>query len=238
MALALFPAVPVPQYHAHLTRTLSKWSAKIAAVAPSALLPSSRATFSQKGTAKDVKSVPMQVDEALQTDGERLRARIRVKRGKGVRIRWTGVDEEEIQEADGRQQGDDDDDDDDEVFDDTDFYQELLRDVIDARGQDGGRDDWMAAQRQKKAKKSVDTKASKGRKLRYEVHEKIQNFMVPVPLAGGGWHEAQIDELFASLLGRGFESAPPVDGIDGGAPDVVGAVEVSGDMLRGLRVFG
>ena len=31
--------------------------------------------------------------------------------------------------------------------------------------------------------------------------------MVPVPLAhGGGWPEQQVDELFASLLGKGFES--------------------------------
>ena len=40
---------------------------------------------------------------------------------------------------------------------------------------------------------------------RYEVHEKIQNFMVPVPLGPGVWHEAQIDELFASLLGKGYK---------------------------------
>lgn len=54
-----------------------------------------------------------------------------------------------------------------EVFDDTDFYQQLLRDVIDARGNGvGGGDDWMVVQKQKKAKKKVDTKASKGRKLR------------------------------------------------------------------------
>jgi protein AATF/BFR2 len=66
--------------------------------------------------------------------------------------------------------------------------------------------DWMASQRQKKSKKHVDTKASKGRKLRYEVHEKMQNFMVPVPLAAGAWHETQIDELFGSLLGKGFEN--------------------------------
>jgi protein AATF/BFR2 len=41
---------------------------------------------------------------------------------------------------------------------------------------------------------------------RYHVHEKIQNFMVPVPVVGG-WHEEQIDELFASLLGKGFETS-------------------------------
>jgi len=91
--------------------------------------------------------------------------------------------------------------------------------------------------KQRKARKNVDTKASKGRKLRcvhfsascdamstsimlidkpdrrirYDVHEKVQNFMVPVPFVGGGWHEAQIDELFASLLGKGFGDAQPVD---------------------------
>lgn len=55
-----------------------------------------------------------------------------------------------------------------EMFDDTDFYQQLLRDVIDSRGDNGGgtTNDWMILQKQKKAKKKVDTKASKGRKLR------------------------------------------------------------------------
>ena len=57
----------------------------------------------------------------------------------------------------------------------------------------------------------------------------MQNFMVPVPLAGGGWHEAQIDELFASMLEKGF-------GDGGGAP----AVEpgTGAEMLKGFRVFG
>jgi protein AATF/BFR2 len=35
---------------------------------------------------------------------------------------------------------------------------------------------------------------------RYHVHEKLQNFMVPIP--AGSWHEGQIDELFGSLFGR------------------------------------
>lgn len=54
--------------------------------------------------------------------------------------------------------------------------------------------------RTQKIKKKVDTKASKGRKLRYTVHEKIQNFMAPIP--GEIWHEEQTDELFASLFGK------------------------------------
>ena len=52
-----------------------------------------------------------------------------------------------------------------EVFDDTDFYQQLLRDVIDARS-GGGSQDWIQAQKERKKKKVVDTKASKGRKIR------------------------------------------------------------------------
>ena len=63
--------------------------------------------------------------------------------------------------------------------------------------------------------------------------------MVPVPLAhGGGWPEQQVDELFASLLGRGFEHAalPDDDGDKSG--DVLEAEVIGGDMLKGLRVFG
>ena len=54
-------------------------------------------------------------------------------------------------------------------------------------------------ERKAKKKANVDTKASKGRKLRYQVHEKIQHFMVPIPVVQGGWHEEQIDDLFLSL---------------------------------------
>lgn len=45
--------------------------------------------------------------------------------------------------------------------------------------------------------------------------------MVPVPLGAGAWHEAQIDELFASLLGKRYKMAE----------DDTGA-------LSGFRLFG
>ena len=49
----------------------------------------------------------------------------------------------------------------------------------------------------------VDTKASKGRRLRYGVHEKLMDFMAPVgEKVLGWWEERQVGELFASLLGR------------------------------------
>jgi len=45
--------------------------------------------------------------------------------------------------------------------------------------------------------------------------------MVPVPLHAGAWHEAQIDELFASLLGKGYERE-----------------DADSDALEGFRLFG
>ena len=95
------------------------------------------------------------VDETLQgANRVKLLARTKVKRGKRVRV--------------GKVVGEEDEEDPDmEIFDDTDFYQQLLRDIIDARERKGEVEDWMVVQKQKKAKKKIDTKASKGRKLRY-----------------------------------------------------------------------
>jgi protein AATF/BFR2 len=66
---------------------------------------------------------------------------------------------------------------------------------------------------------------------RYEVHEKLQNFMVPV--AQGGWHEEQIDELFASLLGKGFEIAEVDDTVEKETERVLDE-----GLREGFQVFG
>jgi len=56
--------------------------------------------------------------------------------------------------------------------------------------------------------------------------------MVPVPVLGG-WHEEQIDELFASILGKGFENALPHN-------DTLRQLdeEVDASLKGGFRVFG
>jgi protein AATF/BFR2 len=74
--------------------------------------------------------------------------RTRVYRGKGERVGSQAAEH------------------DSEAFDDTDFYQQLLRDVIDTRNGAGGSQDWIQAQKERKKRKVVDTKASKGRKIR------------------------------------------------------------------------
>lgn len=136
------------RYHPHLVQTLTKWSSKIQAVAPSVLLPSNRNAFSNDR--QHLKNAVQLVNDHL-TAHDKLLGRTQQWRGKGQRL---GVEAREEPDIDT------------EVYDDTDFYQQLLRDVIDARG-GSGTDDWMVIQKQKKAKKKVDTKASKGRKLRF-----------------------------------------------------------------------
>ncbi|MCJ1463884.1 rRNA-processing protein bfr2 [Pseudocyphellaria aurata] len=101
------------------------------------------------------------------------------------------------------------------IYDDADFYTLLLRDLIDRRMADPAASshsataaaqssslmsmpDLKAAKRMRRA--NVDTKASKGRKMRYTVHEKLRDFMVREDR--GTWGERRVEELFGSLLGR------------------------------------
>lgn len=91
--------------------------------------------------------------------------------------------------------------------DDSKLYQNMLKEYISIsaeRGKDGAAT--AAAERLKrsmkngKSKKDVDRRASKGRKIRYIVHEKLQNFTFPVnrSAAMGAMDEGV---LFKSMLG-------------------------------------
>jgi len=92
------------------------------------------------------------------------------------------------------------------IFDDSDFYHHLLRELIEKKtsvnsdqGQVGQH--WLQIQKlRSKLKKKVDTKASKGRKVRHDVHTKLVNFMAPVRPVDP-MNEAARQELFSSLFG-------------------------------------
>lgn len=96
------------------------------------------------------------------------------------------------------------------IFDDADFYQLLLKELVDQRMMDSntlaplGDGDRPMAQwttvKEAKTKKRVDTKASKGRKIRYTIHEKLQNFMAPEDR--GTWEQDAVDRFFGTLLGQ------------------------------------
>ncbi len=75
---------------------------------------------------------------------------------------------------------------DEEIFDDQDFYNQLLRELIERRT-DSVSDPVELSRRaielqklRSQNKKKVDTKASKGRKIRFDVHKPMVNFMAPI----------------------------------------------------------
>ncbi|PLW07269.1 hypothetical protein PCANC_22200 [Puccinia coronata f. sp. avenae] len=96
-----------------------------------------------------------------------------------------------------------------QIFEDRDFYLSLLKEVVETatRNQEEtmmGMNDYRS---QRTRRGDVDPKASKGRKIRYDVHEKLVSLMVPIQ--NELWTEEQKDELFGSLFGFGFEPNAP-----------------------------
>jgi protein AATF/BFR2 len=75
---------------------------------------------------------------------------------------------------------------DEEIFDDQDFYNQLLRELIDRKTSnisdpvELARKSIELQKLRSRTKKNVDTKASKGRKLRFNIHKPLVNFMAPI----------------------------------------------------------
>ncbi|GAA5838837.1 hypothetical protein JCM5353_003483 [Sporobolomyces roseus] len=217
-----------------LRQTVTKWSDKVLAASGQSL------TSSSKKFKAINQNFMSQIDHSLSTsERERLIKRTRVRRGEG-KVVGGGKG---LVPLEGEGSGDKGKEIDEECFDDNDFYQQLLREVVESRMLD--LDDAtmntlrMASARGKKVKKQVDTRASKGRKIRYHVHEKIQNFMIPIEAAS--WHDEQIDELFASLLGRTL-NGPTATNAASNEMDIDGQADGNGiereDLQSsGLRIF-
>ena len=163
-------------YEHHLMQTLSKWSTKIRAVTPR-LAPGLKVSGSSFDSTSDVQDIIQQQlhihekDPPIRTRNMLSAARL------GALIDFN-------------------------TFTDTDFYLQLLRDVMVSKGLNGAASEnesrtWL--QLAERSNKPTDTKASKGRRLRYELHHKLQQFMIPIPIISEGWSDEQIDELFCSL---------------------------------------
>ncbi|CUS13334.1 unnamed protein product [Tuber aestivum] len=167
------------EVHPNRLSTLDKWSTKTSSV--------STVTLARKLNNGVQRGLTATINETLMTDLNRHVQKTRVPRSCAPTKVESGEDVE--------------------VYDDSDFYQMLLKALVDQRMVDGansggasGAVRWTTALRDAKVKKAVDTKASKGRKLKYQVQEKLQNFMAPI--SNNNWSERQIDELFGSLLGQ------------------------------------
>lgn len=132
------------------------------------------------------------------------------------------------------------------IYDDVDFYTLLLRELVDQRMTDSSNPAPTAnsiaalpslpSQRDLRVRKQIDTKASKGRKMRYTVHEKLQNFMAPDDR--GTWGDRQRNELFGSLLGRKIR----LNEDDGAGDDGDGERNEEDEEMEGveggLRLYG
>ncbi|XP_065358354.1 protein Aatf [Calliphora vicina] len=90
------------------------------------------------------------------------------------------------------------------IYDDSDFYHQQLRELIEYKANTTSNMSEVTKQflelqkLRQKMKKKVDTRASKGRKLRYIVHNKLINFMAPHD--NSSWTMESIDELSKSLF--------------------------------------
>ncbi|KAK8014143.1 Protein BFR2 [Apiospora arundinis] len=123
-----------------------------------------------------------------------------------------------------------------EIYDDADFYQLLLKELVDQRTADASATAGptatlrYAAVKEAKTKKNVDTKASKGRKMRFNVHEKLQEFMAPEDRRQ--WEPSAIDRLFGTLFGQQVENVLDEDAVS--EDEEMGGVTAE---EAGLRLF-
>lgn len=94
-----------------------------------------------------------------------------------------------------------------EIYDDDDFYHQLLRDLIEYKSSDVTdpvqlSKQWIQLQNmRKKMKRKIDTRATKGRRVRYNVHNKLVNFMAPITVYDT-WTDNAKNELYNSLFGK------------------------------------
>ncbi|EFA77715.1 TRAUB family protein [Heterostelium album PN500] len=143
-------------------------------------------------------SIMTQVNNTL-NDIERLHKRTRLKRSQ-----YTIFGQQQQQQQNNNNNSNDKkiEEYDDEIFDDTDFYQVLLKEIekTSTNEQEIGSQYWkeMQALKKKNKKRPTNNKASKGRQLRYETFTKLENFMPPVPAPLPPWN---LDDLFSNLFG-------------------------------------
>lgn len=95
-----------------------------------------------------------------------------------------------------------------EHFDDQDFYNILCRDWIDGKcqssnGANSTSNHYSIKKFGANPANTSDVKASKGRKIRYDAHAKLVNYMIPrtSPLE---WEESKINSLFSSIFPTSF----------------------------------
>lgn len=95
-----------------------------------------------------------------------------------------------------------------EIFDDSDFYHQLLRELVNSLGASNLNQTskvnprWLKLMKERfKSNKYVDTKATKSRKIRYKVHNELVNFMAPMAHLSS-YDDEQVNNLVKSVFGK------------------------------------
>lgn len=89
-----------------------------------------------------------------------------------------------------------------EIFDDVDFYQQLLKELIETETSSESHNElaitraWLKNNEKDKVRRSVDHRASKGRKIRYTIHERLVNFASATEQD----YPHYVDDLFSHLF--------------------------------------
>ncbi|KAL4987665.1 protein bfr2 [Aspergillus falconensis] len=214
---------------AHRRTILDKWSLKVRGSATATTLANSKTKLLGSSAAQQTITAVLDAHVASETADPRSSKRVK-----------------NTQEPTSQPKGV-------EIYDDTIFYQSLLRDLVSQRmsstdaitngldtlhilpsrnGAGAGAIHPVTGMRKDKMKRDVDTRASKGRKMRFDVHEKLQNFMAPEER--GTWTGRAREEFFASLLGR---SASGILREDDGSDEEDGEKSDYDVEEGGLRLF-
>lgn len=202
-------------------QVLTKWSHKVQSASGAQALNASKFKALNQGSAQQVESNLMDMDRLVKRT--RLNRRNVVPMGR--------IEDEEMEDDTNAEKSHIDRSlkEDPDVFDDEDFYRVLLNDLVNKKLTEGAPSGGLVITKTK-VKKNVDTKASKGRKLKYTVQEPIQNY--EAPNGSFKWDDLQIDEFFAGLLGQRVDFA---EGSDDDSSE-----DEEKEMLKqdGVKLFG
>ncbi|RAK71367.1 AATF family protein [Aspergillus fijiensis CBS 313.89] len=230
---------------AHRRAVLDKWSQKVRG-ATAATTANARGKLLSASTASQTISTVLDAQVATETAAG-LRA---VKRARTATTTTTKDAKSTTTTKEAAEQPDEPVE---PLYDDTVFYQTLLRELVEQRMSSSdaitnGLDTLhlqlpsrlsavhpVTGMRKDKVKRDVDTRASKGRKMKFEIHEKLQNFMAPEDR--GAWTRHAREEFFASLLGNTASGMLREEDED---EDVDAAAGEDSDVDReegGLRLF-
>ncbi|KAF3789267.1 bfr2 protein [Nymphaea thermarum] len=164
--------------------SIDKWQRKTQMTTGAAAFKSKLRAFNQ--------SISQQVATNMR-DPSRMIKRMQLRRSL-TSVIGNVPDLEEDSSADG----------DPELLDDSEFYQQLLKEFLESFHPDSTENVLILQKTRTKKKKSVDRRASKSRKIRkedlfcrYNVHDKIVNFMAPEPLN----LPPMANKLFENLFG-------------------------------------